>query len=239
MSACSDKDDDNYRFPLKVGNSWTMLYTLEYYDVHAEAMATEIDTIYIEVAEQIESPNGELCYRVEHWTTADPNHTIGYDILVNREDGLYQLGWKLSYGLGPFKGAKPPFHSTPFGFGIRDTSPKFEEVWLTTPKKLLPSKCEEGLSWTYGPNSNHLEAGYWIMPRESVTVPQGTYKCYVRKTNILEMENPIDLFNYYAKEGPIKFYYETIILYTDEEVFEPLGEFPLKEKMELMSSNLQ
>lgn len=237
LSACSDKDDEDYRYPLKVGNTWTMLNTIDYYDIHAEEMATEIDTVYIEVAEQIESPTGELCYRVEYWYSSDPDHNIGYDMVVNREDGVYQLGWKLGYGLGPFKGINLSYHWTPFGFGIRDTNPKYEEVWLTTPKLILPSKCEEGFSWIYGPNQHHLEVGYWIMPQESVTVPNGTHKCYVRKSTCLELEEPLDVFDMYAKKGLIKFYYESSSEILDSNC-NLIGEFPFNQKIELISCDL-
>jgi hypothetical protein len=237
MFACSDKDDDSYRYPLKVGNTWTMLRTLEYYDIDTEEMVTQNDTIYIEVAAQIESPNGELCYRVENRYASDPAQHIGYDMVVNRDDGIYQLGWKLGYGHGPFKGTKLPYYWTPFSYGIRDTDAKNEEVWLSTPKKILPSKCEEGLYWTYGPNSNHLEAGYLIMPQESVTVPNGTYKCHVRKSNILELEEPLDVYDLYARDGQIKFYYETVMEYIDE-YGNLIGEFPFNDKIELMSCDL-
>ncbi len=238
MAACSDsKDEDNYRFPLKVGNTWTMLDTYDVHNTQTNETFSEIDTIYVEVAEQIESPSGEPCYRVEYWSTGDSEHTICYDIVVNREDGLYQLGWKLGYALGPFKGHKRPFQGTLFSPGMRVDSPKYEEVWLTTPKKLLPHKCEEGTYWTYGPNSHHLEAGYWIMPQESVIVPQGTYNCRVRKTNVIEMEDPSDIFDYFSKVGFVKFYYEATGEVVDE-FGNPAGEVHGIQKRELISYSL-
>lgn len=76
------------------------------------------------------------------------------------------------------------------------------------------------------------------MPPEYVTVPLGRYKCHIRKTNLLEMEEPIDLFNSFAKIGPIKQSYETMASYTNE-FGEVIGEYPFNAKMELISYKLK
>ncbi len=238
IAGCSDsKDEDSYQFPLKVGNTWTLLETFDAYYSQTDETITKIDTIYVEIAEKIESPSGEPCYRVEYWSTGDPAHAICYNIVVDRKDGLYLLGWKLGYAIGPFKGYNRPFQGSLFSPEIRDGSPRYEEVWLTTPKKLLPHKCKEGTYWTYGPNANHLEAGYWIMPQESVTVPNGTYNCHVRKTNILEDEEPSDIFNYYSEVGFVKFYHEATGEIVDQ-YGNPAGEIHAIQKRELISCYL-
>ena len=206
VTSCSKKkNDDKYVFPLKTGNTWTLLHTFQGYNINLQQEVTEIDTIYVEVADQIDSPEGEPCYRVEYWSSSDPEHEIGYDIVVNRSDGLYQLGWKLGYHFPPFKGTKLGRSFSPFSCGMLIGDSK-EEVWLATPKLLLPRICKEGTQWTYGPNTNSLEMEYTIIPRAKVSVPNGNYTCHVRKSRTLEMEEPDELFDYYAKDGFIKTY---------------------------------
>jgi len=215
MTACSDKkDSDKYVFPLKLGNTWIMQSTFQGYDPNIQQDVTTIDTVYITVAAEIESPDGEPCFRVDYWSTLDPEHSIGYDILVNRADGLYQLGWKLGYNITPFKASNRNLSLSPFSFAMRSGASR-DEVWLPTPWLLLPRNCEEGMEWTYGPNAHHLGAVYQIMPRVDVSVPNGNYTCHVRKTTLMELESNNVNFNYFAKDGPIKFFYEGVEIEVD------------------------
>lgn len=218
VSACS-KDDDSYRFPLKVGNSWT--YEQVTTEMSVTDTVTVVDTIHVTI-DSILVNNGDgvipdhfgvdKLYRLridEQGNHGDPLTT--YQYMANTQDGLSYYG-SIGMGSGIYKGiaGNPVLHS-----GQKIQRDGDEEIdWFSEAHLIMPKDPKTGCSWIQPHNSDWMEVHYELLARENVQTPVGNISCYVKKTTVIEY--PPNLFKtYYSSKGLIRQY----ISFTDEDMF--------------------
>lgn len=203
LSACSDKDS-GYRYPLKIGNSWT------YQRISTEEISktTTIDTIRIVVDSTLTTPHGESCYRLRIEETWNGIEYTSYQYLANLSDGLYSLGGG-SMGFNIKTGAEQ-IHAFPlFAAGIKRVKDADDDIWFDCPHLLLPKHPEPGYSWIQPENEDWAEVHYDIQESETVETELGSFKCYVKHSLVLiDPDDPYDNYDYYGTYGLTKFYTE-------------------------------
>jgi hypothetical protein len=241
MAGCVKSDSDRdatYRFPLKIGNSWTLLNTIYGYDTQSNAMATTFDTLYVWADSVVTSPENEECIRLKYRYSSYDADEYSYEYVVNREDGLYKLGWYNNLYLPPLKNNRSNPACGLFGLE-KKSSAKEEQVWLSEADLLMPYHCAEGTTWHYSENDNYLEHNSEIMPGQNISVPYGAVRCLNRKTTVV-IDSTFSWFyhQYFGKPGPVKFTFETEDDLTGEQG-EPIGTYPFVQKIELLSCHLE
>jgi len=203
LSACSDKDS-GYRYPLKIGNSWT------YLSINTEEISktTTIDTIRIVVDSTLTTPHGVSCYRLRIDETWNGNVYTNYQYLANLNDGLYSLGI-CGMGFNIKTGAEQIHAFPPFAAGIKNIKDNDDDIWFDCPHLLFPKHPEPGYYWVQPENDDWAEVHYDIHESETVETELGSFKCYVKHSLVLiDPDDPYDNYNYYGTYGLIRFYYE-------------------------------
>lgn len=227
ISACSD-DDSSYRYPLKVGNTWTYERILD-----EEGKTTFIDTIRIEINSTVESPSGHICHELTITETHGEGRT-GYQYVSNMTDGLYSLGG-CYYNLFLKEGGRKVFRFPLFAAGAKAPKDGDEIRWYGEPHLILPKDPKTGNKWIQPENADWGEVHYEMQEMETVSTPLGDFKCHVKHSRVMDI---VDLYDYYGSRGLIRFAYEY-----EYEVYDPeLGEIVTmyaKEDIRLIDCDLK
>jgi hypothetical protein len=231
LTACSDKES-SYSYPLKVGNTWTYQRIM----TEEPTKTTHIDTIYVTVDSTLVTPNGESCYRLRFKVMEMEQEYIYYQYLVNRNDGLYSVAGGGSFQIKNGQNQAPIFPL--FAAGVKASKDDEDVAWFEMPHLLLPSNPKPGYSWIQPANSDWAEVHYEIQDRETVQTDLGSFKCYVKRSEVLiDPENPYSLYDYYGSYGLIKFLYEGEMQVWDPEAEEYVPNL-VTDEVRLIASDL-
>ena len=234
-----ESTDVEYTFPLTIGNTWTYLRSYTAYDVQAGEMVTLFDTCFVWVDAQVTSPTNEQCYRIKYRYSDYDEGVFSYYYLVNRSEGLFELG---SEGIGatpPIKKYGQYYTGNPFPYAQGTAYQKSVE-WLSVPRLTIPRICNVGVSWNYvgGIDDYYLPHTSIIEAKEVINAPIGSRTCIKKKVTVtLNNKLTCDYYDYYSADGNVKFYSEG----TSEiigQYGEYIGEFPWSDKLELITCDL-
>lgn len=195
VSACS-KDSNNYRYPLKVGNSWTYRRTISY----SNDQPARIDIIQVCVDSTLIAPGGQRCYRLRTEETNNGQQIVTYQCVAYLDDGLNSLGyWGWGFGL---KGSEPEMSL--FASGAR--APQTVEMnWFVSPHLLIPKNLSPGTTWIQQHNANWLEVHYLIEDPQVIVTDIGSFDSHVKRSYVGMFEQY--LHDYYSSKGLVRKHY--------------------------------
>lgn len=237
LLSCNQDEDEHYRFPLQLGNSWTMRYSLSMFDMNEMRMVNFADTLVITVDSLTVSPDWEECMRVHYQYTGSFLGVGWYEYLVNRADGLYLLGYDTDGSVTPLKNPGVNSPLLPAFLTAKDnTFP--EAYWLRYPLLKLPYDIKEGKQWSNMDSHSQDVFAYTLLPQATISTPLGDRKCIRRKTvhvfNTAYDSYSWEYINYFDKHGFVKYIYEEIRHYVDGGTGYDWGDHPYTEQLELL-----
>lgn len=227
-----DSGSGNYTFPLSIGNSWIMIRTVDYFDTDAMAMATKVDTLYMEADSVVVSPGNVETIRVKGYYSGNTKTDYFYAYLRKEPDGLKEYGYISVPDYIPIKNSSLP-SINPFG-AYKVHSDNDQINWYEEPLLILPSEIEAGYEWLSPQSQYLLEMQYSILPDTTLTLPYGTVKCHKKKQVFLDESINLEVFYYYGRQGIAKHWYSTLSGYSDPQG-NPLGIHPYTTSIELVS----
>lgn len=200
ICACSkSKDDDSYRYPLKVGNSWTYQRTV--YDTD-QGLTPFVGTVKVLVDSILTAPSGQKCYRLRYEEIYEGESFFYDQYLANLSEGLCSLGGNPSaFQIKGYRGMMPMFSAG------NKASQAGDSPWFSSPHLLIPKNPEVGSAWIQPESDDWLEVHYFMEEPETVVTDIGSLKCHVKRSQVIwdSRFDDFQLFDYYSKKGLAKF----------------------------------
>ncbi len=207
LTSCS-KDDEGYRFPLKLGNSWTYHRVFEI--TTGSNTQTFVDTIRIEV-DSILQNNGDTIipehlginqvYRLridEHDTNG--NLITNYQFVANAADGLYYYG-AIGSGYGIYKGMN---RFSMFAAGQKPRRDSADDIrWFQVPHLLMPKNPKTGYTWVQPEDGDWLEVHYEMLAPQTLQTEAGSMKCFVKRSELSSFPDD-ELKHHYSSKGLVR-----------------------------------